>query len=234
MVGAARPPASTSWDAQRAKAKGLKAQLDTKMLELGRLAGRMDKATASSSEATPASAAPVVAEVATLRDEIQLCLTELKDSSESLSRLAASGSQTAQATRFNESHQELTRDFKRVVQSIDQQLKHARLLPGRGARKDASRDDEEAGLMRERGSLDATLSMTDEVLASAQATHDRLVSQRGMLGAVSGKVGMLASKFPALNTLINGIHDKKKREQMVLSFTVACCTIFTCWYKFRD
>merc|ERR1711924_556813 len=97
----------------------------------------------------------------------------------------------------------------------DHQQQHARLLSGSGRRKDAA--------------LDATLSMTDEVLSQAQATHDRLIGQRGMLGSVTSKVGILTAKFPTLNSLIGDISDRKKKEQLVLSFTVACCMFFTAW-----
>jgi Golgi SNAP receptor complex protein 1 len=232
MVGAAArlgssntAGASATWETHRSKAKGLKAQIDTKMLEFGHLAGRLEKATA-------AAPAPSMTEVAALRDNIEHCLKDLLDSSEALNRLAASGSQTAQAARFRESHQELLRDFKRVTQNIDHQQQHARLLSGSGRRKDTSQDGEEANLLRERSALDVTLSMTDEVLSQAQATHDRLIGQRGMLGSVTSKVGTLTAKFPTLNSLIGDISDRKKKEQLVLSFTVACCMFFTAWYKF--
>jgi len=233
VFGAARSSTDdASWEPLRAKAKGLKAQLDSKMMELGKLAGRLDKAReASSSSAAPSSAAPSMAEVERLRNETERCLGEFKDSSEALARLAKSGSQSAQAARFKESHQELMRDFKRVAQNIEQQQQHARLISGRGSRKDAS-DNAEAGLLRERSALDGTNSMIDDVIGQAQATHERLVAQRGTLGGVGGKIGALSSRFPALESLISNISDKKRREQLILSFTVACCVIFSLWYKF--
>merc|ERR1719327_1408497 len=118
------------------------------------------------------------------------------------------GPQTAQATRFRESHQELSRDFRRVASSINEQHQHARLLPGRSGRKDAS-DSAEAGLMRERTALDATLSMTDEIIQQAQASHERLQAQRGMLSSIGGKVGKISGGFSALNALVSSISDKK-------------------------
>jgi Golgi SNAP receptor complex protein 1 len=118
------------------------------------------------------------------------------------------------------------------VLNIEQQQQHARLLHGRSGRKDASQDSDETNLMKERSALDATLSMTDEIIGQAQATHDRLIGQRGLLGNVSGKVATLSAKFPVINSLIGEISDRKNREKLILAGTVAFCMFFTAWYKF--
>merc|ERR1712196_312810 len=125
---------------------------------------------------------------------------------------------------------ELSRDFKRLAQSIDHQYQHVRLMPK--AKKAESADEAEKGLANEHAALDQTLSMTDEVISSATATRDMLVGQRGMLTGVGGKVGSLAGTMPGIDQLIGKISDRKTKEQLVLALTVACCCFFTMWYKF--
>mmetsp|Transcript_69175 Transcript_69175/g.123147 ORF Transcript_69175/g.123147 Transcript_69175/m.123147 type:complete len:233 (+) Transcript_69175:74-772(+) len=221
-----------SWEQSKSKATSLKAQLDTKLLELSRLAGRLNSAASSASGSASAGIdGGFFAQATTLREEVERDLRELADVTELLGRSAAPGQQAAQASRLRETYQELMRDFKLAAQNMDQQKHHASLLSKRKDNGSSAFGDEEAGLIRERGALDTTLSMTDEVLAQATATRDNLSAQRATLGNVSGKVGTVASRLPTIDGLIKNISDKKTKEQVVLSLTVAGCCFFTLWYK---
>ncbi|CAE8603422.1 unnamed protein product, partial [Polarella glacialis] len=119
-----------SWETLKTRAKGLKAELDTKMQELGRLNKRLSTATSSTPADRVAALDGQIKLVVGLREEVEQGLTHLEDASEALAGVAATSAQAAQAARFRETHQEMVRDFKRVAQSIDHQYQHARLLPG--------------------------------------------------------------------------------------------------------
>ncbi|CAE7222220.1 GOS12 [Symbiodinium microadriaticum] len=219
-----------SWESLKARAKALKSELDTKMQDLGRLNKRLSTATASTPADRVAELDGQITLVVSLREEVEKGLSQLEDASESLANVAATSAQAAQAARFRETHQEMLRDFKRVAQSIDQQYQHARLLPQ--ARNNRSSDDAEDGLMRERMGLNSSLSMADDIIGQATATRDMLMNQRNVLDSVGARVGTLSSMFPGINTLIDKISDRKNKERIVLSLTVASCCFFTIWYKF--
>lgn len=227
-----------SWEVLKAKAKGLKSELDTKMQELGRLNKRLGAAGASSSAATPGDRVAAldgqIQLVVGLREEVERGLGQLEDASEALARVASTSTQAAQAARMRETQQEMVRDFKRVAQSIEHQYQHARLLPKArgGAAGGHGFGDAEEGLMRERNGLSSSLSMADEIIGQATATRDMLANQRKVLTDVKSKVGSLESVLPGLNSLIDKISDRKNKERVVLSLTVACCCFFTIWYKF--
>mmetsp|Transcript_89965 Transcript_89965/g.253818 ORF Transcript_89965/g.253818 Transcript_89965/m.253818 type:complete len:241 (+) Transcript_89965:106-828(+) len=224
-----------SWESLKARAKGLKAELDNKMQELGRLHKRLSQAGSSSSSPGDRAAAleGQIQLVVGLREEVERGLGQLEDASEAMSRIAATSTQSAQAVRFRETQQEMLRDFKRVSQSIEHQYQHARLLPGaKGGRGGAQTGDAEEGLMSERKGLNSALSMTDDVLEQASATRDMLGSQRNVLTGASSKLGGLETMLPGIGSLLGKITDRKNKEQVVLSFTVACCLFFTIWYKF--
>merc|ERR1719329_762661 len=104
---------TTSWESLKAKAKALQGDLDGKLQELGRLNKRL-----GASGGGVATLDGQIQVVVGLRDELERGLANLADASEALARVAATGSQVAQATRFRETHQDLMRDFKRVAQSI--------------------------------------------------------------------------------------------------------------------
>jgi len=222
---AERIDTTASWESLKTKAKGLQGELDGKLQELGRLNKRL-----GSSGGGVAALDGQIQVVVGLRDELERGLANLADASEALARVAATGPQVAQATRFRETHQDLMRDFKRVAQSIEHQYQHARLIPKGRASAD-TKDDEEKGLVRERGALQATLSMTDDIIAQATKTHESMKGQRETLTSTHGKVGALVTMFPGISGLVSRISDRKTKEQMVLSSVIAGCVIFTIWYK---
>jgi len=224
-----------TWETLKARAKGLKTELDAKMQELGRLNKRLGTAGSSSASGGDrlATLDGQIQLVVGLREEVERGLQDLADANEALARVAATSAQAAQASRLRETHTELLRDFKRVATSIEQQYQHARLIPkARGKGSGGGLDEAEEGLMRERNALNGSLSMVDEVIGTATASRDMLIGQRGTLAGVDSKVGGLNSVFPGINGLINKISDRKNTERLVLSGTVACCMAFTVWYKF--
>mmetsp|Transcript_85711 Transcript_85711/g.188194 ORF Transcript_85711/g.188194 Transcript_85711/m.188194 type:complete len:241 (-) Transcript_85711:43-765(-) len=224
-----------SWESLKARAKAMKGELDNKMQELGRLHKRLSQAgskTASASDRASALEGQIQLVVG-LREEVERGLGQFEDVSEAMSRMAATTMQSTQATRFRETHREMLADFKRVSLSIEHQYQHARLLPGRkSAAADHHGGDAEEGLMNERRGLNTSISMTDDLLEQASATRDMLASQRRILTEAKSKLSGLEGILPGIGNVIGKISDKKNREQVVLSFTVACCLFFTIWYKF--
>eukprot|EP00435_Cladocopium_sp_Y103_P050579 s679_g15.t1 len=244
-----------SWESLKARAKGLKSDLDTKMQDqadqadeadahqaiatvcvisltrkdLGRLNKRLSSATASTPADRVAELDGQIKLVVGLREEVERGLSQLEEASEALANVAATSAQAAQAAQFRETQQEMLRDFKRVAQSIDHQYQHARLLPHSKPNKSG---DPEDGLLRERMGLNSSLSMADEIIGQATTTRDMLMNQRSVLNSVHSRVGTLSSMFPGINTLIDKISDRQNKERVVLSITIASCCFFTIWYKF--
>jgi len=223
---------SGSWESLKAKAKNLKSDLDAKMQELGRLNKRLSSLSTDSGTDRMAAMSGQAEMIVGIREDVERGLAQLEETCEALGRVAATSAQCAQANRLRETQQELQRDFKRVAQSIEHQQQHSKLLPKVWNKHKNGSDDVETGLIQERNAIGASLSMTDEILSQARDTHDMLKNQRAVLGGVQGKVGSLDSLLPGINSLIDKISDRKNKERVVLSITVAGCCFFTIWYKF--
>jgi len=215
----------------KARAKGLKTELDAEMQELGRLNRRLSSAgSANAPGDRVATLDGQIQLVVGLREEVERGLSELADACEALSQIASTSPQAAQAARLRETHQELVRDFKRVSQSIDHQYQHARLMPkARGI--GSGLDEAEEGLIKEKDGLSNSLRMADDIIGQATATRDMLIGQSSILRGANSKVGSIASMFPGINGLIDRISDRQYKERLVLSLTVAGCCVFTIWYK---
>ena len=74
--------------------------------------------------------------------------------------------------------------------------------------------------------------MIDEQISIALETRDNLVNQREILKAVQTKLNDLSSKFPLINSLVNKINLRKKRDTIILGFVIGLCLVFMVWYIF--
>ena len=85
-------------------------------------------------------------------------------------------------------------------------------------------------LLREQGSLESSLNLTNEALSAAQETSLSLSRQRQNLQNSRGTLHALDGKFPALGMLISKIERYKNRDSTVLAFLIASLMAFTFFY----
>ena len=53
-----------------------------------------------------------------------------------------------------------------------------------------------------------------------------------MLQAVQTKLNDLSSKFPLINSLVNKINLRKRRDTIILGCVIGLCLVFMIWYMF--
>lgn len=62
------------------------------------------------------------------------------------------------------------------------------------------------------------------------ATKENMTSQRGMLKSIQSRVNTLANRFPAVNSLIQRINLRKRRDSLILGAVIGICTILLLLY----
>lgn len=226
-----------SWDSLKARARTLQGACDAGIQELGKMASKLNGEARAGIEASPERklADSQIARVAELKEQIEADLREFGAVKDKLARAQTSPAQQAQVNRYREIHTEMSRDFRRTASSIDQYLQRRSLIGGRSREGRASAggdEDPEAQLMREGALLGNSLSMTDEVIASASATRAMLQNQNASFGGIRSKMLGVASMVPGLDRLIGNISQRQQQENMILAATTAVCLSFTLWYKF--
>ncbi len=92
----------------------------------------------------------------------------------------------------------------------------------------ASADDAEAEYMlEERNRIENSHNMTDSVLAQAYAVNEQFGVQRESLLSIQRRIQGAAATVPGLNSLMNRISAKKRRDGIVLgSFIAFVCLMF--------
>ncbi|XP_070251147.1 Golgi SNAP receptor complex member 1 isoform X2 [Myotis yumanensis] len=75
--------------------------------------------------------------------------------------------------------------------------------------------------------------LIEETISIAMATKENMTSQRGMLKSIQSKMNTLANRFPAVNSLIQRINLRKRRDSLILGGVVGVCTILLLLYAFH-
>ncbi|XP_056140872.1 Golgi SNAP receptor complex member 1-like [Lampris incognitus] len=88
-------------------------------------------------------------------------------------------------------------------------------------------------LLKEHEHLRSSDSLIDNAISIAMATKENITFQRGMLKSIQTRVTTLANNFPAINSLIQRINLRKKRDSLILGGVIGICTILLLLYTFR-
>uniref|UniRef100_A0A8P4GU88 Golgi SNAP receptor complex member 1 n=1 Tax=Dicentrarchus labrax TaxID=13489 RepID=A0A8P4GU88_DICLA len=76
-------------------------------------------------------------------------------------------------------------------------------------------------------------SLIDNAISIAMATKENITFQRGMLKSIQTRVTTLANRFPAINSLIQKINLRKRRDSLILGGVIGVCTILLLLYTFH-
>ena len=170
-----------------------------------------------------------------LAAEIQRTLTTLSDLiNTQMAPLAESNQKSQQlllVKRYREILFDSTADFQKVGAGISRRREAEELFAGRDmSDKGEQRDPAMEQLLRERNAIGNSLNSAKSVLGQASEVRSALASQGSALRGVGGKVKLIASHVPGLNSLIENIRRKRGRDDAIVSGVIAFCILFTLWY----
>ncbi|XP_041097155.1 Golgi SNAP receptor complex member 1 isoform X1 [Polyodon spathula] len=75
--------------------------------------------------------------------------------------------------------------------------------------------------------------LIDDTISIAMATKENMTSQRGILKSIQSRVNTLANRFPAINSLIQRVNLRKRRDSLILGGVIGICTILLLLYAFH-
>ncbi|KAK7925771.1 hypothetical protein WMY93_008081 [Mugilogobius chulae] len=75
--------------------------------------------------------------------------------------------------------------------------------------------------------------LIDNAISIAMATKENMTFQRGVLKSIQTRVTTLANRFPAINSLIQKINLRKRRDSLILGTVIGVCTILLLLYTFH-
>lgn len=86
-------------------------------------------------------------------------------------------------------------------------------------------------MLDERARIDRSHGIADTVLAQAYAVNESFGLQRETLASVNRRIVGAASQVPGINSLINRIGAKKRRDGIILGCFIALCFLMLVYFR---
>jgi Golgi SNAP receptor complex protein 1 len=169
-------------------------------------------------------------------------LTEVNDRMADYTQNLSVNSQSAALLHTLQRHRDILQDYSHEFQKTRANImayKEREDLLGSVRRDiDAYRNSTGANkrtdmYLKEHEHLRNSDRLVDEQISIAMATKENLMSQRGTLQTITQKVYTLTNKFPVINSLMQRINFRKRRDSIILGIVIAICIILLILYAFH-
>ncbi|KAK2461423.1 hypothetical protein APHAL10511_005886 [Amanita phalloides] len=170
--------------------------------------------------------------------ELEEMLVKLEEANEQLSRLASNPELLSPAMlrtiqRHKEVCQDNARDLRRTKATAQQALDQAILFSGIRNDIDAHKSSTTDALLAERGRIDSSHSMTDDLLQQAYETRSEFSRQRSTLASVNSRMGHIIKTMPGVNNLVSMIRNRRRRDSIIMGLVIGVCIIILLSYLWR-
>ncbi|QRV95087.1 SNAP receptor complex protein [Ceratobasidium sp. AG-Ba] len=215
----------TTYESLRRQCRTLEALVNDKLTGYSRLAVTL-------SSGSDVEAGTSAARWSDMEEEIEGLLEKLKETNDGMADLmsddaaAVTTSMRHSAQMHREVLDDYVRDFGRTKANVRAALDRANLLTN--VRSDinaykAARSSATDQLLAERGRIDSSHRMTDDVLAQAYETRAEFSRQRSSLAGINTRMKGVLNTMPGINSLIGMIHSRRRRDAIVLGVVIGLC-----------
>jgi len=220
-------------DSLRRQCRTLESLLDTKLTTYSRLASTVSTASYSDLES---------GRWGDIENEIEGLLEKLRDTNEEMVALLndpdapPTQSSLHAIQRHRDILQDYARDFAQTRVNAKSALDRANLLTT--VRNDidaykAAQSSAADSLLAERGRIDSSHRMTDDILEQAYETRAEFSRQRSTLGTINTRMGQVLGSFPGINNLVSMISSRRRRDSLILGCVIGICIIVLLSYTSR-
>lgn len=132
--------------------------------------------------------------------------------------------------RHRDVHQDNIREFRRTKASVKQALDQMNLLSGVRNDIDAHKSSAADMLLAERGRIDSSHQMTDEILEQAYETRADFSRQRTTITGINTRMAGVLSTMPGINNLLGMIKSRRRRDSIIVGCLIGVCLILLLSY----
>ncbi|KAJ7675330.1 v-SNARE protein [Mycena rosella] len=167
--------------------------------------------------------------------ELDDLLEKLEETNEQLSALASepdtlSAPMSRAVQRHAELFQDNARELRRTKASIKSALDHANLLSGVRNDIDAYKSSAADSLLAERGHIDSSHRMTDDILEQAYETRAEFGRQRTALDGINSRMKTVLNTMPGISNLVSMIKSRRRRDTIIMGVVIGVCIIIIISY----
>lgn len=173
-----------------------------------------------------------------LERELEELLEKLEEANEQLSKLADNPELLSPAMlrtiqRHREVCQDNARELRRTRTNAQNALDQADLLKGVRNDIDAYKSSAADALLAERGRIDSSHRMTDDILQQAYETRSEFSRQRSTLTSINGRMIHVISTMPGVNNLVSMIRTRRRRDSIIMGIVIGVCIITLLTYMWH-
>ncbi|KAG5996295.1 hypothetical protein E4U54_002622 [Claviceps lovelessii] len=174
-----------------------------------------------------------IEELLNKRDSTVSQLARLLDSETTLTSSALKQNNLALLREKLSAHR---RDLHRLRGTLQQARDRANLLTNVRSDIDQYRANnpeaqEAEYMLNERNRIENSHNMADSALSQAYAVNDNFILQRETLASINRRINLAASKVPGINTVINRISARKRRDGIIMGCFIAFCFLLFFWFS---
>ncbi|TDL26405.1 V-snare-domain-containing protein [Rickenella mellea] len=223
----------STYDSLRRQCRTLESLLDAKLASYSRLAATIghepeDVETNGSSDRWK-----------DLEEEVSGLLEKLTETNDQMAALLndpglpPSQSMTRTVQRHRDVLRDYTRDFQRTKANVQAALDKANLLSGIRNDIDAHKSSAADALLTERGRIDGSHRMIDDMVDQAYETRSEFGRQRSTLAGIGTRMTGVINTMPGINNLLSMIKTRRRRDSVILGCVIGVCIIFLLSYLSR-
>lgn len=227
----AAPSASSGWAQLRQQARTYESQTESLFHTYSQFSSAADLPPKPTEEERTTEAK--IEELLEKRDSTISQLARLLDSETTLTSSALKQNNLSLLREKLSAHR---RDLNRLRGTLQQARDRANLLTNVRSdineyRANNPEAQEAEYMLNERSRIDNSHNMADSVLSQAYAVNDNFLLQRETLASINRRITVAASKVPGINTLINRISARKRRDGIIMGCFIAFCFLTFFWFS---
>jgi len=168
--------------------------------------------------------------------ELDELLEKLEETNEQLDALASDASSPPSQSmiratqRHRDVYQDYAKELKRTKTNAQYALDQVNLLSGVRNDIDAYKSSAADSLLSERGRIDSSHRMTDDMLEQAYETRSEFSRQRASLSGINARMADVLNTMPGINQLIGMIKTRRLRDTVILGVIIGICVIIILGY----
>ncbi|XP_061595695.1 Golgi SNAP receptor complex member 1-like [Cololabis saira] len=239
---------SNYWEDLRKQARQLENELDLKLVSFSKLctgysSSQEQRSRDSRSDSFGSSQDGVLVPMTTELEQLLAKLTVTNDKMAEYTNSPGASHHNAAVMHTLQRHRDILKDYTHEFQKTKSNffsLREREDLLG-SVHRDIESYKNSTGVnnrraelfLKEHEHLRNSDSLIDNAISIAMATKENITFQRGMLKSIQTRVTTLANRFPAINSLIQKINLRKRRDSLILGGVIGVCTILLLLYTFH-
>jgi len=135
--------------------------------------------------------------------------------------------------RHRDVYEDNAKELRRTKTSVKHALDQLNLLSGVRNDIDAHKSSAADSLLAERGRIDSSHQMTDDILDQAYETRAEFSRQRGTIAGINTRMAGVINTMPGINNLLSMIKSRRRRDSIIVGCLIGLCIIFLLSYMSR-